>query len=539
MRTLLYRKRLSSSREAGVSLIETTIVMLISGILLAAAVLGAKPVMTSINTRISEQRAEEVTAALSLYAQRYNRLPCPAMLSPVSEPFGAEVGSGVDGANIDVSCTGSDAVGIVPFRTLGLSEKTVRDGWGRFFSYHVSPAFTVPVSAGTSAQLNTVHESCRTANWIQENEDDNAGYQFDLASMMAANQYVLRDDETGIEIDHMYHGLEARDNQVYFDYETHSYRYYGTDYNQLALYSTNDTRSDGSWGWFCCGEKDGTPAKYYNFEAENGFDALDLTLAIRFQRYSGAVENGDVFFVQAWGEDLDADPVVVEIDPETLDFTGIDGDPTPAYKVLSVDSETLLAGEPIHRLRLFSSKKLHFALSGVAVPGGAGVEYVNKNPAKARFCCPNNTGTAVSGYESDTDVIVVDENGDSVVTVNRPTAGYGDINELVSAAPEPLSTVAYVLVSHGANGYGALSPDTPGARLLDGVLAVGNGRGVAEAENADVLPGGAISLADDSWRRYVYAQQVRSGSSYYDDLLIWRTPEQVYAEFGDNSCAMP
>jgi hypothetical protein len=59
------------------------------------------------------------------------------------------------------SCGIYTAEGLVPFRTLNLSEHDARDGWGRFMTYRISP-----VLANTGSG-NSVFVRCRRFPWYE------------------------------------------------------------------------------------------------------------------------------------------------------------------------------------------------------------------------------------------------------------------------------------------------------------------------------------------------------------------------------------
>jgi len=92
---------------------------------------------------------------LAAYVQRTNSLPCPAdpAVNPLSHDFGYA----------RASCGISTAGGIVPFRTLNLSEHDARDGWGRFMTYRISP-----VLANTGSG-NSIFMRCRRFPWFDGN----------------------------------------------------------------------------------------------------------------------------------------------------------------------------------------------------------------------------------------------------------------------------------------------------------------------------------------------------------------------------------
>lgn len=102
------------------------IIGLVSGITL--------PLMTLQNQRSNITRTREhqeyVMQALASFLIQNKRLPCPADPKADITQFGLEV----------VSCAKSKTFqGIVPFRTLGISEKWVKDGFGHYMTYAPEP----------------------------------------------------------------------------------------------------------------------------------------------------------------------------------------------------------------------------------------------------------------------------------------------------------------------------------------------------------------------------------------------------------------
>lgn len=93
----------------------------------------------------TETKMERIQKALAIHAHRYYRIPCPA--DPTLDPVGNAANFGSERAG---GCTTvATQTGIVPFRELGLTEFDIRDQWGNYFTYAVSPAFTrTPVVEG-------------------------------------------------------------------------------------------------------------------------------------------------------------------------------------------------------------------------------------------------------------------------------------------------------------------------------------------------------------------------------------------------------
>lgn len=151
--------------DRGFTLVEMAVVTMIAGVLLASVLKVVVPYMEMARLKATKANMERTIDVLASYAQRNNRIPCPAEPDQgmTAQPFGAERGSGPNGDQIG-SCSGAETEGIVPFRTLGMHENEVQDGWKNFITYKVSPVFTLDPRDVT----NQAHARCRTEGiWVQ------------------------------------------------------------------------------------------------------------------------------------------------------------------------------------------------------------------------------------------------------------------------------------------------------------------------------------------------------------------------------------
>lgn len=140
----------------GFSLVEMAVVLLIVG-LLASVFLPATNTMLD-NSRRKESRAklEAIEQAMVRFVVVNGRLPCPAngALAPVNVAQGLEQPTPPGAACTAVALTN----GVVPWRTLGLSQDDVTDAWNTMVTYRVWAGATVP--GGTSlAQANGMNLS--------------------------------------------------------------------------------------------------------------------------------------------------------------------------------------------------------------------------------------------------------------------------------------------------------------------------------------------------------------------------------------------
>ena len=115
-------------RQAGFSLIEIAIVLVIVGLMIGGLV---TPLTVQYEQRkvVETQKAlDEAKEALTGFALLHGYLPCPA----VSSMNGLEDRRGA-------RCNGEKRAGILPWATLGLRKS---DSWNNLFRYSVTPAFS-------------------------------------------------------------------------------------------------------------------------------------------------------------------------------------------------------------------------------------------------------------------------------------------------------------------------------------------------------------------------------------------------------------
>lgn len=154
------------SPDSGFTLTEMSIVIMVTGLMLAVASMIAIPMIRTAKRIETDKKLENIARAIDFYATRNYRVPCPAIpdKKSINSPWGFEAGSGKDGNVIPSSC-GTDPghwEGIVPFRTLGIPVDWIRDSWGHYITYAISPGFSQDVSNPAIP----VHRRCRTGDWF-------------------------------------------------------------------------------------------------------------------------------------------------------------------------------------------------------------------------------------------------------------------------------------------------------------------------------------------------------------------------------------
>jgi prepilin-type N-terminal cleavage/methylation domain-containing protein len=144
----------------GFSLVELAVVVLIVGIIMTMGIGAWTANLENQALAATAQRQSAVKEALSGYLRRNGRLPCPD--NDLLAPDGIENRATLN----DPTTACSQRFGLLPYVTLGLSRDAVRDGWGNFFSYHVSnTANTIAASGNWSANSDwTTSANFRSGN---------------------------------------------------------------------------------------------------------------------------------------------------------------------------------------------------------------------------------------------------------------------------------------------------------------------------------------------------------------------------------------
>jgi prepilin-type N-terminal cleavage/methylation domain-containing protein len=114
--------------RAGFSLLEIAIVLVIIGIVLGAGMPSLLRYREQACFKETKERQELITRAIATYVVAHGKLPCPAHPSDKKLAPGTSMERCVDNGQ---------TVGIVPYRTLGLSEMQVKDGFRRYMTYAV------------------------------------------------------------------------------------------------------------------------------------------------------------------------------------------------------------------------------------------------------------------------------------------------------------------------------------------------------------------------------------------------------------------
>lgn len=120
-----------SFSEDGFSLLEMAIVLMILGVLGGTSL----HLLSAFNLRQARLKTKEnqeyALQAIAAFVEHHHRFPCPADPKMIGADYGLEPR--------ERRCPGMQAEGILPFRTLGISEQFAKDGFKHWMTYVVEP----------------------------------------------------------------------------------------------------------------------------------------------------------------------------------------------------------------------------------------------------------------------------------------------------------------------------------------------------------------------------------------------------------------
>ena len=146
-------------RERGTILIVVVAVLALVGAIMLLGIGAFNTGDDQDTIHRTQMRQDLVIHELAAYVHLNNQLPCPA--DPTVDPSTNGFGMARNGGCAEIG----QATGIIPFRTLHLSDYDARDGWGRYMTYRISP---IMANLGSPA-TDTIYMRCRRFPWFDGN----------------------------------------------------------------------------------------------------------------------------------------------------------------------------------------------------------------------------------------------------------------------------------------------------------------------------------------------------------------------------------
>lgn len=147
------QKPSKSLNQSGFTLVELSIVIIISGLLLVAAVAAYDQWLKDHRVRVTADRLEEIEKAIQVYVAQHGYLPCvaPMTATPDQAGYNRSPTGGCSSANppSDPSFESGSTlvqkvrVGAIPTRSLNLADEIGTDGYGHRFTMAVTNALTI------------------------------------------------------------------------------------------------------------------------------------------------------------------------------------------------------------------------------------------------------------------------------------------------------------------------------------------------------------------------------------------------------------
>lgn len=139
-----------SGAEAGFTLLEIAIVMVIVGLIMGMGLISGAQMLDNAKRKTSIDRMAKIEDALVVYVVENGCLPCPADGSVAGAGYGL-----AQPATCTAACTATAGAEVVPWRSLGLDEILSRDGWDRRITYQVTQALTAANSMVRATSAGT------------------------------------------------------------------------------------------------------------------------------------------------------------------------------------------------------------------------------------------------------------------------------------------------------------------------------------------------------------------------------------------------
>ena len=568
------RISLNLKSQSGFAIFTVPVIILMFGLFMAKLVRDTSLSDTDFETR-TKKELSETRKTLSAYVHRHYHLPCPAAPDAPKETLGIA-------APWDENGYCSITSGLLPYHELGLPASAAKDAWGNFLTYKISPAFAKnpilsaldfigdkdePLPISKNGAQNTLHQMCRTENWISKTtnkyELNNGKKQLIPSQKLNNNIYKANFCCPSYIADKNYIELRARDYQkelksgkkrtldfngdiqlsaqiidkipfwnpnenVQMRKDSQTLRNKNPYFNYVIYKQSDDYIEDG------VGPIDGA---FFNTAATLTLNPLTMNVkTLTIQLADIRQEN--------WGEPV---PVTIEVVNKegkkigTIGYTLKIPKATSGTANINISILTILKGPVMEGLyyeghwhnydkiaqEWFLQNKREFITTLLR-------SKINLKDVRIGQVKLNATHTPLSiskiGYTKPSIpnlTILNEKNKSRLPSRNNPNA-YADANiKFEGSSVEPDNAgVAYVLMSHGANGEGAF--------MGNGSAAIIN-----NIDNTLENPRELLNYANSIGRRVSDVRRTISSDPRrkFDDIIQWDSQISLYGALNGGSCS--
>ena len=145
------------SKNAGFSLIEMAVVLVITGLILGTVIGAMNVQITGQRIKQTQERQQVIKEALINFVLQNSRLPCPALNTlPDTDVNAGNESCSPTVNSIDVPSANSAYFGAVPWKALGIPAESAKDAYGRRFTFVVTGGATSLGPATISSMMGNL-----------------------------------------------------------------------------------------------------------------------------------------------------------------------------------------------------------------------------------------------------------------------------------------------------------------------------------------------------------------------------------------------
>ncbi len=142
--------RFITKRQAGFSLAEFAVILLVVGLVGGMSMSTGQTIVKAGGINATKTQLVSIRDALHLFKKKHGRYPCPARENDVmsSATYGVEVSDCANTVTAGVVKDAFVAIGMTPYKSLGLNQSIAIDDWGNKITYAIDVNHTVSSTIG-------------------------------------------------------------------------------------------------------------------------------------------------------------------------------------------------------------------------------------------------------------------------------------------------------------------------------------------------------------------------------------------------------